>query len=162
MSEKVYKRDQIAYLSGMLNIPKTWVEDILETYLSYLSTNLKLGKTIRVFNICYIVVDGESNRPRETLAYTATEIAKITGYSPSVVYRLLSSFEEWAIGELRSQNGCIVKGLVSLNIEESDKGNRVRARKSCVFGSNNKYDYSYRVTMLGSFKRRVELDRSIS
>ena len=153
VSDVLYRDEQLSQLSKRLNIPKTTVLDIWNSYLNYLWDRIYEGFTVKFLNVCYIRVDGRDIKEHETLAYISTEISYMLNISKDIVFRVLSSFEEYLIENLRKYYGYCIKGLVRIRYEKVEDGyRRVRAKKSTIY---NGLDVT--VIMLGSFKRKVEM-----
>jgi len=125
---------------------------VLTAYINYLQTKIAEGKTVKFLNICYIRVYGCKEETHETLAYISYEIGKEVGQSQNVVYRILSTYEESIISDIKSMFAYSIKGIVRLRLEKDYHGNlRVRAKKSTIYDG-----YDIRVITTGSFKRKAE------
>lgn len=145
----LYRDEQVNTISYNLNIPKVLVHEVLTTYINMLSEKISNGEPARFLNICHIRVDGVKETKHETLAYTATELAKKLNQSSVVVGRILENYEESIIEDLKNGYSYNIRGLVNLKME----GGSVNSKKS------TKYDgYDIRVMLIGSFKRRVKGD----
>lgn len=148
----IFKEEQIIDLSQNLNIPKTVVSSVLSTYIGYLQEKISEGKTIKFLNICYIRVNNCMEEVHETLAYISHEIGNYVGQSQSVVYRILSTFEETIIHDVKNMMAYSIKGIVRFRLEQDYHGNyKVRAKKSTIYDG-----YNIRVITTGNFKRKVE------
>lgn len=151
--EVIYRDDQVNQLSSNLNLPKTTITGILKEYSCYIKERLTAGYTVKFLNVCYIRVNGESEKEHETLAYVATEIGRRVSVSGDVVYRVLSSFEDYMIRDLRKFYGYCIKGIIRIRLEQTSEGvYRVRTKKSTRYNG-----LPITVTTLGSFKRKAEI-----
>lgn len=149
----IFKDIQISDLSYKLNIPKSVVNTILTAYIDYLKAKVLSGETVKFLNVCYLKVDGNPETTHETLAYVSNEIGLAIGQSQNVVYRVLSTYEESIIQDIRSMFSYSIRGLVRLKLEKDYHGNlRVRAKKSTIFDN-----YNIRVITTCSFKRKAEI-----
>lgn len=152
IKEVVYREEQVNQLARRLNLTKTVVENILSSYVSYLKGRLSEGKTIKFLNVCYLRVDGKDEETHETLAYVSNELGRDLGVSQSIVYRVLSTFEEYLISDLRNFYSYCIKGLIRIRLEPYGNGYKVRTKKSTIYDGIN-----ITVTTLGSFKRKAEI-----
>lgn len=151
--ETIFKDEQVSLISKQLGIPKVQVNKIITTYVHYLRCKLDSGETIKFLNICYLKYEGKDEEVHETLAYVSHEVGEVIGQSQVVVYRVLTTFEETLIKELKKLNSFSVRGLIRIKLEKNYKGDyKVRTKKSTVYNNEDIY-----VTTLGSFKRRVEV-----
>ena len=151
--ETVFKDTQIAQISNHLNITKTVVYSILTEYITYLKNKIANGESIKFLNVCFLRVDGNSEYTSETLAYISHEIGNNIGQQQTLVYRVLSTYEEFLIKDLRKLNSYSIRGLIRIRLEKDYNGNwKVRTKKSTVYNGVDVY-----VTTLPSFKRRAEV-----
>ena len=151
--EIVFKDSQIAQISSHLNITKTSVHNILTEYISYLRNKISNGESIKFLNVCYLRVDGQVENTFETLAYIANEIGQRVGQQQPIVYRVLTTYEEFLIKDLRKLNSYSIRGLIRIKLEKDYKGNWVvRTKKSTVYNGHDIY-----VTTMPSFKRKAEV-----
>lgn len=151
--EVIYRDEQVAQLSENLRLPKTVIAGVLKEYSRYIKERLMEGYTVKFLNVCYIRVNGDAEREHETLAYVATEIALKMGISRDVAYRILSSFEEYMIRDLKKFYGYCIKGIVRIRLEQTKEGvYKVRTKKSTRYNG-----YPITVTTLGSFRRKAEI-----
>lgn len=151
--EVIYRDEQVNQLSSNLNLPKTVITGILKEYSCYIKERLMAGYTVKFLNVCYIRVNGESEKEHETLAYVATEIAGRVGVSNDIAYRVLSAFEEYMIRDLRKFYGYCIKGIIRIRLEQTSEGvYRVRTKKSTRYNG-----LPITVTTLGSFRRKAEI-----
>ena len=98
----VFKDVQVTDLSYKLNLPKTVISTILNTYINYLKDKVLNGDTVKFLNVCYLKVDGSPESMHETLAYVSNEIGNRVGQSQNTVYRVLSTYEELILEDIRS------------------------------------------------------------
>lgn len=152
IKEVVYREEQVNQLARRLNLTKTMVADILNGYVGYLKDKLSKGETIKFLNVCYLRVDGKDEETHETLAYVSNELGKDLGISQSIVYRVLTTFEEYLISDLKNFYSYCIKGLFRIRLERYGNGYKVRTKKSTVYDGLN-----VTVTTLGSFKRKAEI-----
>lgn len=151
--EVIYRDEQVSQLASNLHLPKTTITGILKEYSCYIKEKLMAGNTVKFLNVCYIRVEGSPEREHETLAYVSTEIARKLGISPDITYRVLSSFEEYMIRDLRKFYGYCIKGIIRIRLEQTSEGvYRVRTKKSTRYNG-----LPITVTTLGSFKRKAEI-----
>lgn len=151
--EVIYRDEQVNQLSSNLNLPKTVITGILKEYSCYIKERLMAGYTVKFLNVCYIRVNGESEKEHETLAYVATEIAGRVGVSGDIAYRVLSAFEEYMIRDLRKFYGYCIKGIIRIRLEQTSEGvYKVRTKKSTRYNG-----LPITVTTLGSFRRKAEI-----
>lgn len=151
--EVIYRDEQVNQLSSNLNLPKTVITGILKEYSCYIKERLMAGYTVKFLNVCYIRVNGESEKEHETLAYVATEIAGRVGVSNDIAYRVLSAFEEYMIRDLRKFYGYCIKGIIRIRLEQTSEGvYKVRTKKSTRYNG-----LPITVTTLGSFRRKAEI-----
>lgn len=151
--ETVFKDTQITQISKHLNIPKTVVYSVLTTYINYLKEKIDNGESIKFLNVCYLRVNGKEENTFETLAYISNKIGIIVGQQQPVVYRILSTFEEFLIKDLRKLNSYSIRGLIRIRLEKNYLGEwKVRTKKSTVYNGLDIY-----VTTLPSFKRKAEV-----
>ena len=151
--ETVYRDDQVTQIGKYLGIPKNVVCDVITSYVEYLKNKLEGGETIKFLNICYLKVGGKDEGVHETLAYTAHELGDRLDVQPNVVYRVLTTFEEFLIRDLKKLYSYSIRGLLRIRLEKNYKGEyKVRTKKSTVYNGMDVY-----VTTLGSFKRKAEV-----
>lgn len=151
--EVIYRDEQVNQLSSNLNLPKTVITGILKEYSCYIKERLMAGYTVKFLNVCYIRVNGESEKEHETLAYVATEIAGRVGVSNDIAYRVLSAFEEYMIRDLRKFYGYCIKGIIRIRLEQTSEGvYKVRTKKSTRYNG-----LPITVTTFGSFRRKAEI-----
>lgn len=149
--QTIYKEEQIDAVSSKLNLPRTTVKSIIELYVDTLGDDILSGKTVKVFNICYLRVKSElGNEERKTLAYISTEIGKKLSVGGVTVLRVLEFFEDQIVEELQSGNGVTIRGLIRIQPCDENSTKCVRIRKTTSYNSAPVY-----VSTLGSFKRRV-------
>lgn len=154
IKEKLYRSEQVDQLARRLNLTKGVVEDVLVSYTNYLRERLNEGFTVKFLNVCYIRVDGKPEELHETLAYTASKIADKIGISRNIAYRILSSFEEYLIRDLKNFYSYNIRGLFSIKLQNMGKGYgyKLRLNKSYAYVGENVY-----ITAINSFKRKVEM-----
>lgn len=151
--ETVYRDDQVAQISKHLGIPKVTVTNILTSYVNYLKGKLESGETIKFLNVCYLRVGGKDESLHETIAYTSNELGNSLGISGNMVYRVLTTFEEFLIKDLRKLYSYSIRGLIRIKLEKNYKGEyKVRTKKSTVYNCEDVY-----VTTTGYFKRKAEV-----
>ena len=151
--EVVYRDTQIEQIANKLGITKTSVESVWLEYVDRLKSKIAEGKTIKFLNICYLRVNGDEDKTHETLAYISTEIGNKLSISGTVVYRILTTFEELLIKDLQRFYSYSIRGLIRIRLEKNSKGDyKVRIKKSTVYNGYDVY-----VLTLGSFKRKVEM-----
>lgn len=149
--QKVFKEEQIDVVSNKLNLPRTVVKSAVECYLDVLKDELAKGHSVKVFNICYLQVRGDtSERPRMTLAYISSEIGKALALGGITVQRILSSFESRVVLDLQQGLGFTLRGLCRIQTVVENGSTRLRIQKATCYNSAPVY-----VSTLGSFRRRV-------
>ena len=149
--QKVFKEEQIDIVSRKLNLPRVVVKDIVEKYVDYLVKEMCSGRTVKVFNICYLRVTVEGSEcEKPTMAYIATEIGKELSLGGVTVLRVLSFFEDQIVNDLQKGNGFTLRGLIRIQTAEENGSTRLRIRKATCYNSAPVY-----VSTLGSFRRRV-------
>lgn len=150
--EVVYKKEQINQIATRLKLTKTDVSSILEGYVNYLKDKLNNGQTVKFLNVCYLIVE-EKDCELETVAYISTELSNTLGISKEIVLRVLSSFEEYMINDLRNFYSYCVRGLFSAKLQRVENEKYVlRVKKSVIYNG-----YPIRVSSTKSFRRKVEL-----
>ena len=148
---KVYKEEQIDIVSRKLNLSRVVVKSIVERYVDWLLDDIAKGRTVKVLNICYLVVKTDcGDMERKTLAYIASEIGKELSVGGATVLRVLSFFEDQIVTDLQKGIGFTLRGLVRIQTIEEGGSTRLRIRKATCFNTCPIY-----VSTLGSFKRRV-------
>lgn len=152
MVETVFRDDQVSQLSRHLGLSKVSVTKILVSYVNYLKEKIESGCTVKFLNVCYLKVGGQEEPTHETLAYISNELGRQLGYSQTVVNRVLSTYEEFLIRDLRKLYSYNVRGLLKIRLEKYNGNYRVRTKKSTVYNGMDLY-----ITTLGGFKRRVEV-----
>ena len=151
--EIVYKDAQISQVSNHLSIPKTTVNQIFSTYVDYLKGKINNGETVKFLDVCYLRVDGKDEQIHETLAYISHELADMLKLSQVMVYRVLTTYSEFLIRDLKKLNSYSIRGLLRIKLEKNYKGEyRVRTRKSTVYNGRDVY-----VTTTNFFKRKAEV-----
>lgn len=151
---KVSKEDLVYSLSKKVGVSQSCVKQVIDTYVDRLKNQLNEGKTIKFLNLCYLV-NNNNGKPdyNETLAYTSNIIGQETRLGKHLVYRILHSYEEMIIEDLKKFYCCGVRGLVKFRYIEYERGiYKLRVNKGSNLGSHIK------VVTINSFKRRVELD----
>lgn len=151
MNEVVFKDAQMSQLSKRLGIPKSTATKIWDEYINRLSKQIEEGKTIKFLNVCYLVVNNKCEGYRETLAYISHEIADKLGYTQVLVYRVLTSFEEYLILDLQKLYCYSIRGICRIRLERYGGDYKVRIKKSTKYNSMNIY-----VSTISTFKRKVE------
>ena len=150
--EILYREEQISQLASKLKLSKTAVASVLNEYYMHITSRLISGYTVKFLNVCYIKVNGAPMKERETLAYVATEVGRAVGVSSDVAYRVLTTFEEFMIRDLKKFYGYSIRGIVRIRlVQVSDTECRVRVKRSTRYSG-----HPITVTTLGSFRRRVE------
>lgn len=150
---RVYKTDQIYFLSKAVGVSQADVKRVLDCYTDRLKEKLSNGETIKFLNICYLVNSENKQYYHETLAYISTEIGNETKLGKELVLRILTTYEDTIARDLRKFYTYGVRGLVKFRYTEYRNGIcRLRVNK----GSN--LDSNIRVITLNSFRRKVELD----
>lgn len=150
---KVSKSDLIYSLSKVVGVPQSDVKRVVDAYVSRLKDRLENGETVKFLNICYLVNNENKDYYHETLAYISTEIGNDTKLGRELVFRILSSYEDMIVHDLRKFYSYGVRGLVKFRYTEYSQGVfKVRVNK----GSN--LDSNIRVVTLNSFRRKVEVD----
>lgn len=151
--DTVYKSEQIAIISNRLNISKTSVENVINEYIGYLKQKIDSGNTVKFLNICFIQVEGNCDRKLETLAYISYELGQKLKLGREVVWRILTSFEEMIITDIKKFYSYNIRGLLNITVIEDYKERlKVRITKSTIY--NNK---PVRIFTLGTFKRKIEV-----
>ena len=149
--EIVYRDEQVNQIARNLSIPKKTVKDVIVGYVNYLRDRIEEGKTIKFLNVCYLKVAGQEEETHETLAYISHELGDILSVSPNVAYRVLLSYEEFLIRDLRKLYSYSIRGLLRIRLEQDYKGEyRVRARKSTAYTGKD-----ITVSVTNRFKRKV-------
>ena len=151
MNEVVFKDAQMYQLSKRLGIPKSTATKIWDEYINRLSKQIEEGKTIKFLNVCYLVVNNKCEDYQETLAYISHEIADKLGYTQVLVYRVLTSFEEYLILDLQKLYCYSIRGICRIRLERYGGDYKVRIKKSTKYNSMNIY-----VSTISTFKRKVE------
>ena len=147
---KVYKLRQIEDISVNINLPKTTVESIINSYMNYIKERLSRGETIKFLNIFYIVVKSNKKVVQETLAYTSGEIANQLGISQNCVYRVLTCYQEMIENDLERGNYYNIRGIASLYLDTTYKGTTIpRIKKSSIYAQQGIY-----ASLLNSFKKK--------
>lgn len=151
--ETVYKDAQISQVSNHLNIPKTTVNQIFSSYVEYLKNKIDNGETVKFLDICYLRVEGKDEQIHETLAYISHELADDLKLSQVLVYRVLTTYGEFLIRDLKKLNSYSIRGLLRIKLEKNYKGEyKVRTKKSTVYNGKDVY-----VTTTNFFKRKAEV-----
>ena len=151
--ETVYKDAQISQVSKHLNIPKTTVYQIFTAYVDYLKGKIDKGETVKFLDVCYLRVNGKDEQVHETLAYISHELADSLKLSHVVVYRVLTTYSEFLIRDLKKLNSYSIRGLIRIKLEKNYKGEyKVRTKKSTVYNGKDVY-----VTTTNFFKRKAEV-----
>ena len=151
--ETVYKDEQVSQLSRYLNIPKSTVKDVLNTYIQYLKNKLDSGETVKFLNVCYLRVGGKDENNHETLAYISNELGKCLDVSQVVVHRILTTYEEFLIRDLKKLYSYSIRGLIRIRLTKNQYGDyKVRTKKSTAYNGKDVY-----VTTTGYFKRKAEV-----
>ena len=152
--EKVNKVDLIYSLSRVIGVHQTDVRRVIDAYVDRLKKRLYNGESIKVLNICYLInKDSTKKYYHETLAYISSDIGEETKLGKELVFRILTSYEEMIIRDLRKFYSYGIRGLVKFRNTEYTRGvYKVRVNKSSMLDSN------IRVVTLNSFRRKVELD----
>lgn len=151
MNEVVFKDAQMSQLSKRLGIPKSTATKIWDEYINRLSKQIEEGKTVKFLNVCYLVVNNKCEGYRETLAYISHEIADKLGYTQVLVYRVLTSFEEYLILDLQKLYCYSIRGICRIRLERYGGDYKVRIKKSTKYNSMDIY-----VSTISTFKRKVE------
>lgn len=149
--EVVYKRAQLSQLASKLGISKVQVSTVWELYVLTLQEEIAKGNTVKFFNICYISVEGKPLAETKTLAYIAHEIADELKLGKDVVFRILLSYEEYLIRDLRKSYYYSIRGLVGIRLVPRNGYYRVKVKKSKVYEGMD-----IRVMAMPSFKRKIE------
>lgn len=148
----VFKDDQVNQISKYLKITKITVSNVLTMYVNYLKGKLSEGETVKFLNVCYLRVAGKDESTHETLAYISHELANDLGLSQVIVNRVLTTYEEFLIKDLKRLYKYSIRGLVRIRLERNHKGEyRVRIKKSTVYNGQDIY-----ISTTGYFKRKVE------
>ena len=150
---KVNKLETIYSLSKVVGVPQTDVKRVIDSYVSRLKERLLRGETVKFLNICYLVNKSSKGYYHETLAYTSYEIGKELKLGKEVVFRILYSYSDMIVTDLRKFYSYGIRGLCKFRYVEYVTGvYKVRVNKS------SSLDSDIRVVTLNSFKRKVELD----
>lgn len=150
---KVSKEDLIYSLGKKVGVTQSDVKRVIDAYVARLRDKLEQGETIKFLNICYLVNSENRQYYHETLAYISTEVGEETKLGKEFVFRILYSYEDMIIQDLRKFYSYGIRGLVKFRYTEYCRGvSKVRVNK----GSN--LDSNIRVVTLNSFKRKVEID----
>lgn len=148
---KVFKSEQIYAISKELGVSQVDVKKVLDSYTNRLSDKVKNGETIKFLNICYLVNSSNKNYYNETLAYVSNEIGRETKLGKELVFRVLKTYEDTIIQDLKRFYSHGIRGLVKFKrIEYGEGVYKVRVNK----GSN--LDSDVRVVTINSFRRKVE------
>lgn len=151
--ETIFRDAQVTQIANYLGIPKKTVCSVITEYVSYLRNKLENGETVKFLNVCYLRYEGRELQVYETLAYISNNLGKELGLSQTLVYRVLTGFEDFMIKDLQKMNSYTIRGLIRIRLEKYiDGGYRVRTKKSTAYNNWDIY-----VTTLPSFKRRVEM-----
>lgn len=155
VKETVYKTEQVAQIADRLRLPKQRVLDIWNMYVDYLISRVDAGESVKILNICYLRVNEKSltkgEKVHETLAYISTEICRKLNITKEVVYRVLTSFEDYMIQDLQNFYSYSIRGLVRIRLERYGDSYKVRVKKSTRYNGLDVY-----VITLGTFRRKVE------
>lgn len=157
-SNSILKGEQLSQIATCLNIPICKVEDIVQEYIYYLSSKLKSGESVKFLNVCYLNTGVSKRAPKETTAFISEEIGKRLNVSGNIVYRVLNTYEEFIIRNLRKTYDCRIRGLVRITLEPfyskklKKTVRRVRMKKSTIYNAQD-----IRVSALSSFKRKLEV-----
>lgn len=155
MNEVVFKDVQMSQLSSRLGIPKTTVTKIWDTYINRLSRQIEEGKTVKFLNVCYLRVNDTEVKKgegyQETLAYIAHEIADELSLSQVLVYRVLTSFEEYLILDIQNLYCYSIRGICRIRLERYGNSYKVRIKKSTKYNAMDVY-----ISTMSTFKRKVE------
>lgn len=151
--ETIFRDGQVTQIANYLGLSKRTVCSVITKYVEHLKEKLESGETVKFLNVCYLCYEGKDMQVCETLAYVANNLGKELGLSQTVVYRVLTGFEEFLIKDLQKLNSYTIRGLVRIRLEKYvDGGYRVRTKKSTAYNNWDIY-----VTALPSFKRRAEM-----
>ena len=155
MKEVVFQGTFLNQIANRLTIPKSTVKRIWDKYTDYLIKKIESGESVKFLNICYLRVNtknlSKKKRIFETLAYIAHEVSNAIGESQILVYRVLTSFEEYLISDLQNFYSYSIRGIVRIRLERYNGYYRVRTKKSTRYNGKDVY-----VTTIGTFKRKVE------
>lgn len=155
MKEVVFQETFLNQIANRLTIPKSTVKKIWDKYTDYLIKKIDSGESVKFLNICYLRVNtknlSKGEGVFETLAYIAHEVADVIGESQILVYRVLTSFEEYLILDLQNFYSYSIRGIVRIRLERYNGYYRVRTKKSTRYNGKDVY-----VTTIGTFKRKVE------
>ena len=149
MRDTVYKEEQVSRLASDLSLPMVKVVEIWDAYVDNLLYHIYCGSTVKFLGICYLRVNNETYDVRYTLAYMANEIAKKLSMSSEIVYRVLTSWQDIILSDLKKDRAYSIRRLATMSIEN----NRLRLRKSAVYTGSG---LEVRVMACPSFKRKVE------
>lgn len=153
IKETVYKDVQLSQIAKRLNVTVNSVRNIWNEYEKYIQDTIFSGHSVKFLNICYFRVDGKPVEYHVTLAYVATEIAKRLSISKDVTYRVLLSFEEYLINDLRNFYSYCIRGILKIWLQKVEDGSyRIRSSKSTIYDG-----YDIRVSILPGFRRKVEI-----
>lgn len=152
MNEVIFKDVQMSQLSRRLNIPKSTVTKIWDEYIDRLSRQIENGKTVKFLNVCYLKVNNRCEEYQETLAYISHEIADKLDFTQILVYRVLTSFEEYLISDLQNLYCYSIRGICRIRLERYGEGYKVRIKKSTRYNARDVY-----ISTLSTFKRKVEV-----
>lgn len=153
IKETLYKDVQLNQVAKRLNVSVSSVRSIWNMYEQYVQDKIFEGCSVKFLNICYFRVDGQPVEYHETVAYVATEIANKLNISKNVAYRVLLSFEEYLIDDLRNFYSYCIRGILKIWLQKVEDGSyRVRSNKSTIYDG-----YDIRVVILSGFKRKVEI-----
>ena len=143
----IYRYSQVNLISEKLKINKDVVELILYNYVMYMQDKLKEGKTIKIMNICFITdTANRKNFDKETLAYIATEVAKLSNVGNITVQRVLSTLEEMIIRDVRNGESYCIRGLVRIQNHDG----KISIKKSKKYSGS-----TLCVVPIASFKKKV-------
>ena len=153
IKETIYKDVQLNQIAKRLNVTVNSVKNIWNEYEQYIQDMIFSGYSVKFLNICYFRVDGHPVEYHITLAYVATEIAKRLNISKDVTYRVLLSFEEYLIEDLRNFYSYCIRGILKIWLQKVEDGSyRIRSTKSAIYDG-----YDIRVVILSGFRRKVEI-----
>lgn len=156
MNEVVYKDVQISQLAKRLGLSKTTVTNIWNEYTGKIISKIEAGETVKFLNICYLRVNSRDLKKgedyHETLAFISHEIADKLSLSQTVVYRVLTSFEEYLILDLQKSYSYSIRGICRIRLELYGGKYRVRIKKSTKYNAEDVY-----VSTISTFKRKVEV-----
>lgn len=149
MRDTVYKEEQITRLANDLSLPVVKVVDIWDAYVDNLLYHIYSGSTVKFLGVCYLRVNNETYDVQYTLAYMANEIANKLAMSSEIVYRVLTSWQDIILSDLKKDRAYSIRRIATMSIED----NRLRLRKSTVYTGSG---LDVRVMACPSFKRKVE------